>query len=146
MGTIPEMTPDPPDVRKDVLELVELLDYRLQPLTALLELLRRPQNVTEVPSDEWVPTTYTLGVAGGWVTVAQDDLTRLRVTLINSGGSTVWLHRDTNQALPTQPGAALLSGAALTLATTAEISAMSTAGDGELSVIIEFRNAGGTSA
>lgn len=134
------------DIARTLSRLADALDAQLQPFAALAELLARPTPMVNVAADEWDSQTVTI-TDGKAYQVAGRDITRLRVTLINSGTIPVYLSRKATATLATQPGGLLIAGASITLATTSEVNviapAASTAIPASVTVIYEWRDAGG---
>jgi hypothetical protein len=137
------------DIARTLTRLAEALEAQLQPAAALAELLTRPTPMVSVPSDEWETQTVTLADATAR-NIGNRDLTRLRLTIINSGTLPVYIMRKATTTLVTQPGGLLPAGAAITLETTAEAAVIcptaTTAAPGSVTVIIEWRDAGGPAA
>jgi len=135
---------DPYELHDTLHKIAVALDAQLQPLAGLAEVLGRPQNVVNVPSDDWQCQTITFSDTT-IRQIAGRDLTRLRVTVFNSGSAPAYLTPDNTSTVGAGAllGGKLPAGASITLATVGEISASFPAGAGELTVFFETRNPGG---
>lgn len=116
----------------------ELFAPVLGRLGELFELLRDPEPVRAVPSDDWdvitvaVPATATM-ILGG-------DIARLRAVIVNTGDETVYVNRTAEKMAGAVPGIPLEAGASLQLDTKAPAYALAVATPSQLSIMVEWTN------
>lgn len=134
------------DIYRTLSRLADSLDAQLQPFAALAELLARPTPMVSVPADQWETQTIVLADTKPRQAGTR-DITRLRLTIINSGTLPVYISRKDTTTLASQPGGLLVAGASITLATTADAyvtcPTATTAVPGTVTVVAEWRDAGG---
>lgn len=133
----------PQEMMVTLARLAHVLEAQVQPLAGLVELMGRPQNVVDVPSDTFEAVTVTFADTS-IRQVAPHDLTRRRVTILNSGVTDAYLVADGTATVATQLGGKLPAGAAITLSTAAAVAASFPAGSGTLTLFFENRQPGGT--
>lgn len=131
--TVHPYRPDPvrpdPGEPTDPMHLVATLFARqLDQVRELAELRRHPQPVWVHPSDRVTTPAGALVAAGPPVRIAERQLDRIRITLINTGNGTLFLLGRDPVAVGTVNGFPLGAGAAITIDTRGAISAFSPSG------------------